>query len=473
MLLTISTTHQPATDLGYLLMKNPDNVHVQELPFGRATLFFPQADVERCTAAIMLEVDPVALVRGNGHAAGREDQYVNDRPYAASSLLAVALGRLLGTAMGGRSKDRQALADTEMPLEAVVTPMPARGGFALIDRLFAPLGYAVDLTPIALDPDHPEWGDSPYVTLKLTGAVRLAALLAHLFVLIPVLDNSKHYFVGEAEVEKLLRKGEGWLDAHPERDLIVRRYLKGFGALVRLAKDGFDERVEPEAIEAVEQRDAQEAAIETPIRLNDQRMERVMAVLRDLGATSVVDLGCGEGRLLRMLLRTPGIKRVTGVEVAPRVLAAAADRLRLEQMSDLQRQRVSLIQGSLVYRDDRLKGYDAATAIEVIEHIDAERLPAFEAALFACARPSVAIITTPNRDYNALFEKLGEGRLRHPDHRFEWTRDEFRQWAEGAAAGHGYCVRIEGIGNEDATLGCPTQMAVFERVSADAGSVAA
>jgi hypothetical protein len=112
MLLTIATTHRPATDLGYLLMKHPDNVHAIELPFGRATALYPQADDTRCEAALIAEVDPVALVRGRGGAEGREDQYVNDRPYAASSLLAAAIGKAFGTAMTGRSKLRQELADT-------------------------------------------------------------------------------------------------------------------------------------------------------------------------------------------------------------------------------------------------------------------------------------------------------------------------------------------------------------------------
>jgi 3' terminal RNA ribose 2'-O-methyltransferase Hen1 len=463
MLLTISTDHRPATDLGFLLMKHPENVHAVELPFGRATLFFPEANEERCTAALTLEIDTVELVRGKGGSPGIQDQYVNDRPYAASSLLSVAIGRVLNTAMGGRSKLRQELADQPIPLEATIMPLPARGQAGLIASLFEPLGYAVEATPIPLDPAHPEWGDSPYVALRLTGQVRVAALLTHLFVLIPVLDNSKHYYIGEDEVEKLLRKGEGWLDAHPQRELIVRRYLKNFRSLVQLAQTGLDERADPEPIEEVEMRNAEEAAIEQPIRLNDTRMERVTAVLKELGAASVLDLGCGEGRLLRELLKLPGFNRIVGVEVAPRVLAQAGDRLRLDEMSDMKRKRVELLQGSLTYRDDRLQGFDAAAVVEVIEHMDAERLPAFEQALFGHARPNAIIITTPNRDYNALFPALPAGRMRHPDHRFEWSREEFRHWSQSVALTHGYQVRFEGIGVEDVAYGAPTQMGVFTR----------
>lgn len=460
MLLTISTTHRPATDLGFLLMKHPDNVHGVELSFGRATLFYPEASDERCTAAITLEVDAVELVRGK---ARFEEQYVTDRPYAASSLLSVALGRLLNTALGGRSKHRQELADRAIPLEATVTPLPARGAADLLAKLFEPLGYEVEATPIPLDPAHEDWGDSPYVSLRLTGEVRLAVLLTHLFVLIPVLDNSKHYYVGEDEVAKLLRKGEGWLETHPARELIVRRYLGGFKNLVRQATAQLDERVEAEEAEEHAGRDAAEEAIEKPIRLNDQRMDRVVALIRELGAASVLDLGCGEGRLLRELLKVPGVARIAGVEVAPRVLAAAGDRLKLDFMPDVKRRRIDLLQGSLVYRDDRLKGFDAAAVIEVIEHMEAERLSAFEAALFGHARPGAVIVTTPNREYNALFEGMQPGALRHPDHRFEWTRAEFRHWAESVALAHGYAVRFEGIGPENPTHGQPTQVAVFAR----------
>ncbi|TKB29469.1 MAG: 3' terminal RNA ribose 2'-O-methyltransferase Hen1, partial [Mesorhizobium sp.] len=185
MFLSVATTHRPATDLGFLLHKHPDRLHETDLSFGKAWLFYPEANEDRCEAALLLDVDPVGLVRGKGQAEGLLDQYLNDRPYAASSFLSVALNKMLRTAMTGISKERQELADSELPLEAVVTPLPMRGGEALVRSLFEPLGWTVDLTPIE---DIGAAGEPRYGHLMLTGTGRLSALLNHLYVLIPVMD---------------------------------------------------------------------------------------------------------------------------------------------------------------------------------------------------------------------------------------------------------------------------------------------
>jgi 3' terminal RNA ribose 2'-O-methyltransferase Hen1 len=222
MLLTISSTHSPATDLGYLLHKNPARLQTEELSFGKAHVFYPEADASRCTVALLLEVDPIALVRGRKGPAGEGgqlQQYVNDRPYAANSFLSVALGRLFSTALNGRSKERPELADTSLPLSAKLPVVAARGGPDLVRHLFEPLGYAVTVDGGLLDERFPEWGESPYVSVEITAVKRLQDLLTHLYVLIPVLDREKHYWVGDDEVEKLLKRGEGWLGQHPEKEL--------------------------------------------------------------------------------------------------------------------------------------------------------------------------------------------------------------------------------------------------------------
>jgi 3' terminal RNA ribose 2'-O-methyltransferase Hen1 len=458
MLLTLTTT---TTDLGYLLHKNPQRLHSKELPFGTAHLFYPEASAERCTAALMVEVDPIGLVRSGNVGGSLFDHYVNDRPYAASSFLAVAIGRVLASAMAGRSTERQALADSPIPLAATIAPLPCRGGVGLLERLFRPLGYQVEATPHLLDPAHPAWGDSRYLTVRLSGSVRLADLLTHLFVLVPVLDNAKHYYVGDDEVAKLLAKGAGWLETHPERELIVRRYLKHQRSLARAALEGLGQGIEPTSAEDFEAQAAGEEGLEAPQRLNDRRLDAVVDALIEAGATSVVDLGCGEGKLLARLMAEPRFEKIAGVEVAPRVLARAAERLKLDRMTPRQRERIDLMQGSLTYRDRRLAGFDAAAVVEVIEHIEPSRLTAFETALFATARPRVVVVTTPNIEFNQRFAGMAPGALRHPDHRFEWTRREFEDWAGGVAARHGYRVRFDAIGDVYPTLGAPTQMGVF------------
>ena len=465
MYLTISTTYRPATDLGYLLHKRPGKLHEVDLSFGIAYVFYPEATEERCTAALLTEVDPVELVRKSGRPSGEGgllDQYVNDRPYVSSSFTSVALARAFSTAMGGRSKDRQEVAETAIPLTVEIAVLPCRGGEVFLRSLFEPLGYVVGASRYALDTKFPEWGESRYWKVSLSGEKKLAELLEHLYVLLPVLDDDKHYWVGKDEVEKLLLRGGSWLAAHPEREEITRRYLKHQKylmreALARLVDEGEDTE------ELAEIHAAQEGAIEERISLNQQRLGSVLAALRQLGAKRVLDLGCGEGRLLSLLLADNSFTNILGMDVSPRVLEKAGERMRLDTMPSRQRERLELKQGSLMYRDERLAGYDAAAVVEVIEHLDAPRLAAFERVLFEQARPGGVVMTTPNSEYNVKFETLPAGKFRHQDHRFEWSRKEFQEWAQRVASAHQYDVRFLPVGPEDALLGPPTQMAVFRR----------
>ena len=466
MLLTITYTGNPATDLGYLLHKSPSRVHSFEQVFGKAHVFYPETSAQRCTAALLLEIDPIGLVRNRRGPSGEAhmlEQYVNDRPYAASSFLSVAIARTFGTAITGRSKERQELAEIPLPLEARIAVLPCRGGENLLRRLFEPLAYEVAAIRHALDTRFPEWGESPYFTVTLKATVRLSDLLTHLYVLIPVLDDDKHYWVGDEEVDKLLRHGEGWLRAHPERELITNRYLKHQKRLAREALTRLIGEEEPEAEEMAEIHTREEEAIEKPISLAEQRMGAVMAALRSSGAKRVLDLGCGEGRLLRELLKDKTFAEIVGLDVSHRVLEIAAQRLHLENLPTMQKDRIRLLHGSLTYRDARLAGYDAATVVEVIEHQDAPRLAAFERVLFEFAHPQTVVVTTPNVEYNVKFETLPAGKMRHKDHRFEWTRAEFQSWATSMATRFGYSVRFLPVGPEDQAAGSPTQMGIFTR----------
>jgi 3' terminal RNA ribose 2'-O-methyltransferase Hen1 len=493
MLLSITLTEPPATDLGYLLHKHPDRLQSFAVSAGQAHVFYPEAAEQRCTAALMLEIDPITLVRGHRRAGsgGPEAfslaEYVNDRPYAASSMLAVALGKVFRTAMTGRCDARPDLAARALPLEISIPALSCRGGATLADRLLRPLGWDIEATRIPLDPELPEWGDSRYLTVRLTGQVRLADALSHLYVLLPVLDDSKHYWVDDAEIDKLIRAGGDWLAAHPERDLITHRYLahqRGLtaSAVARLAEvddtepEALDNAVPqapdtaPQGLDDAVPQTAPEAADAAPPRatLAQQRRDCVLAVLRDtvLGDSAsarVADLGCGEGRLVAMLLREPSVARVLGVDVSHRALERTAQRLHLDTMPDRQRDRVDLLQSSLTYADARLAGLDAAVLMEVIEHVDPQRLGALEQTVFGAARPGTVVVTTPNAEHNVRFPDLRPGAMRHPDHRFEWTRPQFRDWAAGVAARRGYQVRFLPIGADDPEVGPPSQLAVFTR----------
>jgi 3' terminal RNA ribose 2'-O-methyltransferase Hen1 len=457
-LLTISTAQPPATDLGYLLHKHPGRVQSFSLPFGEARVFYPEATEGRCTAALMLDVDPVGLVRrGNRSAGFALAEYVNDRPYVASSFLSVALVNVFKSAMAGTCKGHEELAASAIPLDAWLPVVPTRGGEDLARRLFEPLGYAVEVGAIELDPRFPDWGIDRHVELRLTGELRLAELLTHLYVLLPVLDDEKHYWVDETEIEKLLRRGEGWLPSHPERELITRRYLKNQVSLFRPALEQLEEGIATGPDDAL---DALRGPDEEPT-LRAQRLDAVAEALAESGARRVVDLGCGSGALLRRLL-ADGYEKVLGADVSVRALEGAARRLGMDTMHDAKRARIELLQSPLTYRDRRLAGYDAAALVEVIEHLDPPRLGALEANVFATARPGTVVVTTPNAEYNVRWPGL-DGGFRHPDHRFEWTREEFVTWSEGIAVRHGYSVRRVPVGPEDPDLGAPTQMAVFSR----------
>ncbi|PSL37693.1 3' terminal RNA ribose 2'-O-methyltransferase Hen1 [Labedella gwakjiensis] len=457
-------TDTDATVLGYLVHKHPGRVQTFTAPVGDIHVFYPEASPERCTVAVLLEVDAVGLARDKrfrGDALALS-HYVNDRPYTASSMFAVALGSVFRTAMTGRSDTYPELAATPLPLRVELPVVATRGSGAagLVHRLFEPLGWEVEETPIPLDAEHPEWGPSRYSSLVLSGRVLLAHALRQLYVLLPVLDDAKHYWVGDDEVAKLTRAGEGWLAEHPERELVTRRYLAHQSSLV----ERFDGPREESAVPDGGAEPVVAAAAPEPLRA--ARAEAVLRALADVHAHRVVDMGCGPGALLTRLAKDRSFTEIVGTDVSVRALEAAERVLRLREASDAERERVRLLHGSVVYRDDRVRGFDAVVLMEVVEHVDESRLPALEDAVFEHARPGSVVVTTPNADYNPLYENLAEGAFRHDDHRFEWSREEFRAWASAVASRRGYEVEFRPVGAEDPALGSPTQLALFRRRSA-------
>jgi len=414
MLLNISTTHSPATDLGYLLHKHPDKFL---------------------------------------------GQYVNDRPYVASSFMSVAISKAFSTAMNGKCNKKPDLVNIKMPFEIDISVLPApKGGELLIRKLFEPLGYKVELNRHVLDEHFMNWGESKYFTLRLSHTITLQELLTHLYVLIPALDNDKHYYVSKNEIEKLLEKGKGWLADHPEKEQITKRYLYNLHSLSRQALERLSEDTNSEVLQA----ETEVEEVKKKETLHQQRLGLVLAKLKESGAQSVLDLGCGEGKLIRLLLKQKQFNKISGMDVSYHELTKCKDRLHWEEMAPKQKERIHLFQGALTYRDERLEGFDAAAIVEVIEHLDENRLKSFERVVFECAKPKTVVLTTPNSEYNVLFDNMEADTMRHTDHRFEWTRKEFETWANQVANINNYKVQFLPIGEEDEQVGAPSQMAIFE-----------
>ena len=476
MLLTISAENAAAGDLSYLLHKHPDRLQTFRMSFGHAHVFYPVVSADRVTACLLLEVDPVGMAKKNRRLAGQLAGYVNDRPFVTSSFMSTAIASVYGSAMAKRCKDRPEATATPMDLTIQIQSLPIRGGEAFLRGLFEPLGYEVECEAKSLDDHFPSWGSSPYLTVRLKTRALLSDVLSHLYVLIPVFDNQKHYFVGEDEIEKLLSKGEGWLTTHPQKEAITRRYLRHQRGMVRAALQRLQNEEDAVSDDKDENAASKTESLEPPIvaSLNEQRHEAVAGELSACVADSVIDLGCGEGKLLRRLMKQPHWKQIVGMDVSVRSLEIAAKRLRLDSLPPKQAERIELIHGSLMYRDSRFSGFDAAALVEVIEHLDPPRLTAMQKVIFEHARPRCVVVTTPNVEYNVVWESLPAGKMRHHDHRFEWTREEFQSWARKLADDHGYQVIFKGIGPEESNIGTPTQMAIFRVVTeasdADVGS---
>ncbi len=463
MILSITTTHKPATDLGFLLHKHPDKFQTIDLSVGKAHVFYPEKSNDKTTICLLLDIDPIDMVRNARNMGGDSfslGNYVNDRPYVASSFMSVAIAKAFSSALNGKCKDKPELVAEKLPISVSIPTLPApKGGEILIRNFFEPLGYKVVLKRHALDLEFPEWGDSRYYSLKLEHSITIQELLMHLYVLIPALDNDKHYFVSTNEIEKLLQKGEGWLKEHPEKDQITRRFLFNLNSLSNQAlrllnNDEMGQVIDEEQIENSETAEKRET-------LHEKRLKLVEEKLIESGATTVLDLGCGEGKLIRKLLKHKQFTKIAGMDVCYNELLKAKARLHFDEMAPKQKEKLKLFQGSLTYRDSRLEGYEAAAVVEVIEHLDLNRLKSFERVLFEFANPKNVILTTPNKEYNVIWEKLDSDSMRHDDHRFEWTRKEFSDWAYGIGKKYNYSVDIFPVGTEEDNVGAPTQMAIF------------
>jgi 3' terminal RNA ribose 2'-O-methyltransferase Hen1 len=460
MILTLTTTHHPATDLGYLLHKHPDKLQTVELAVGQAHIFYPEANDAVCTVALLLDINPIDLVRGEkGKRPFLGDaytEYVSDKPYTSNAFLATALVKAFGSAINGTCHTRPALVTTPLPLQAIIHALPVageKGDLSSIARFLEPLGYHFTCETVLLDERFPEWGESKAVHLTLSKTTTLKTFLSQLYVLMMILDTDRHYWVSQNDIEVLQRRGEGWLDTHPEKEWITRRFLKNIRTLANQALL----QTHPTENTVVSERPERKA------NLHQERLERAAQLLKSSGATRVLDMGCGEGKLLRLLLKEGQFKKIVGMDVAFAELQKAQENLYLDEASPALRERLSLFQGSVTYKDARIMGFDALALVEVIEHLDSERLPTLERVIFGYANPKTVVLSTPNAEYNAVFERLATDTFRHTDHRFEWTRQEFADWCARVCAQFSYRVKIHPVGPETSEYGAPSQIAVFAK----------
>ena len=456
MLLTITMKGKNTENLGYLLHKNPYRPQLFDLSFGKAYVFYTEVSDTRTTAALLLELNPIDLARGKlGSKDGGLFDYVNDRPYVSSSFMSTAINRVFSTAMNGKCTKFPELAEMTFEFETTVYNLPVKSQKDFVKDVFTPLGYEIKMRESVLDEKFTEWGESCYIDLTLCGKVKLSDMLNHLYVLIPVFDRQKHYYMNEDEMDKLLRHGEGWLAVHPLKNTIINRYF--------YAKRSYANKMIARLMEnETEETAVNEETNEKKIPLNIQRMETVKNAVLASGAERVLDIGCGECKLTSMLLRESQIKKITAADVSVSVLEKAKQKLNYDNMPPYLKNKLTLIQASLMYKDERFSGFDTACVIEVIEHMDLQRIPFFEKVLFGSAKPKTVILTTPNKEYNENYPTLEKGALRHSDHRFEWTRAEFQAWCEHICKEFNYTVEYRNIGETDEKYGSPTQMGVFK-----------
>jgi 3' terminal RNA ribose 2'-O-methyltransferase Hen1 len=443
------------------LAKNPYNLYDRDEKSNRVRLVYTVFNEKQAEAVIFVSPDPVELVRNSPNAFDIT-QYINDREFVVSSLFCSYIRKALGTALNGKPKeDYVEWVDHPFDLQISFGPVASHLSDQKIEELFQPLGYSI----------HIERGETKYSFelkqkssarfINVKGHVTVQQALRHLFILIPVIDNYKHYFIDEREIEKLERYGEGWLDEHPLREYIIRQSLR-FSELIHKVQIPLSIDEEELSKNEVEK----EESPEPKVRLNELRYQAIVEKVKSLSLKdNIVDLGSGEGKLSVRLGEIPGVKEILAVEPSENAQLRAIERF--EKVSKNQHYvSPTPVLGSLFYYDDRLLNKDVMILCEVIEHIDEYRLSSIMKTIFSEYQPKIIIVTTPNREYNAVYEM--DEAMRHTDHRFEWTRREFKSKCETWIENVPYSMETEGIGQEHEEHGHPTQMCTFVKKEGEA-----
>ncbi|MDN4617361.1 3' terminal RNA ribose 2'-O-methyltransferase Hen1 [Paenibacillus sp. PsM32] len=481
MYLTIKATGEHANMISHLLAKNPHNLYDRTEKGARVRLVYTSFEPHDTEAILFVTPDPIELVKGTPDHYDIT-QYINDRELAVSSLFCSYIRPALGTALNGKPKaDYMNWVDYQFDLQMTFGPVASDLPDHVVESLFQPLGYEVQMERGEIDYSFDLKNRSTVRHIQISGQQTLQQMLRQVYILIPVLDNYKHYYINEDEIERLRRYGEGWLSTHPQHDLMIKRSLR-FAPLIKeyeqqVANDASmdtllteisthsveDATAQAESAEPLEIIDGLETTIEPPVvRLNELRYRAIVEQVSLLPQRKqVIDFGAGEGKLSVRLGQIEGVEQVWAVEPSMQSQLRAIDRFaKLEGRTD---DVIPVITtGSLFYRDERWIDQDVIILCEVIEHINEVRLPQVIHTLFTDYRPQTLIITTPNREYNEVYDMDTE-EIRHADHRFEWTRAEFEQYCTQWIQNRPYTFTISGIGEKHEQYGQPTQMVVFHR----------
>jgi 3' terminal RNA ribose 2'-O-methyltransferase Hen1 len=445
MQLTIQASGDNVQAISYLLAKNPNNLYERNHKGHLVRLFYSKFTETELEVTIFVTPDPIEMVKNNSNSYDIT-HYINDREFAVSSIFCSFIRSALGTALNGQPKEEHLKwVNHPFSFNFEFGPVVSSLSDEKLMNLFEPIGYEVTINRPEIEYSFPIKTKSSARYLSIKGMKTLQEGLRHLFVLIPVIDNYKHYFIDEKEIEKLERYGEGWLEQHPLRDLIYRQALR-FKEIYSLVENSSKDEKKVEPVKKV--------------RLNELRYEKIVNAVSQMKPRSVVDFGSGEGKLSVQLGFVEGITEILAVEPSESASLKALERF--NKVKNKEKFVIpELLWGSLFYYDERLKDKDVIILCEVIEHIDETRLPKAMDTLLHDYQPGALIITTPNREYNELYDM--EEHLRHNDHRFEWTRAEFRQWCTERNYSNDYELLFDGIGEEHPSHGFPTQMCIFKR----------
>ncbi|WP_342431763.1 3' terminal RNA ribose 2'-O-methyltransferase Hen1 [Neobacillus sp. FSL H8-0543] len=444
MQLSLTVRGTGAETVSYLIAKNPTNLYERNEKGFKVRLVYPTFTNDEAEFLIYVQPDPIDLARNS---AEKYDitSYINDREFAVSSIFVSAIRKALGTALNGKPDEEYTeWVDHPFVMELNFGPVATDLNDREIEDLFKPIGYKVTIESGVST--FREKSSAKFITI--TGEQTVQNALKHISTLIPVIDNYKHYFIDEREVEKLDRYGDDWLESHPAKLLILKRALRYQSLIV---KSKFYHREQ-----------STKGIVEQPkVRLNEQRYDAIVNYIKGLpNRETIVDLGAGEGKLSVQFGFIDGVKEILSIEPSSKSRVKAIKRFQEENDKERYIEPKSLA-GSLYYFDERLQNKDIIVLCEVIEHIDEHRLPNIFKTIVNDYRPRILIVTTPNQEYNVVYEMDDE--MRHDDHRFEWTRAEFREKCEQWTKDSSYQVSFQGIGEEIESYGQPTQMAIFRR----------